>query len=135
MKTLRIGLAGLALAGMCQGAVAREVGCTDDRGIQKLSALEKKWDDMFNDGKQSKFIAERLADAAACRAFLDSRIELCKQVVRQKLDAATLDFYPSHVYTTDAGHRTEISGTEARGYFSVSCYTSEDGTLLRATRK
>jgi len=109
--------------------------CEYDSDIPRLNAVEKKIDDTFNGGARGKRLAERAAEAAACRAFENSLIGACKQMIRSRVDAATLTFddWPprSKVVATDAGFNTTIYGKTAAGAFIASCYTTKGGDLLR----
>lgn len=108
--------------------------CEYDSDIPRLNAVEKKIDDTFNGGARGRRTAERIAEAAACRAFENSLIGACKQMIRNRVDAATLTFdslaYPK-VKETDVGFSVRVNGTTAGGPFFVSCYTTKDGDLLR----
>lgn len=134
MKTLRISLAGLALAGMCQGVWGSGGICTEhDADLMAKGrgwgTIEKVLDKVFNGGKGAKAIAE----ANRVCAIEDSVRDYCYDQIRRMADANTLkfDWGGSDIQSTDSGFVVLTRGSDHQRWYKVRCYASNSGQILR----
>lgn len=161
MKTLRIGLAGLALAGMCQGVWSGYYANSDYDGVtivpsdtamecssyahNKMNGVEKFFDKVFNGGYKTeyesrlrKLCGEREQQKAVegdQRAIKAELLDACKQRVRQAVQARdTLTFHASGISNTDSGYVANVTGSSINGYIGVKCYADSRGNISRVLR-
>ena len=134
MENLKIALAGLALAGMCQGVWGSGGICTEhDTNLvidgRSWGAIEKTFDKVFNGGKGAKAIAE----ANRVCAIEDSVVDYCYDQIRRVADASTLVLgIPMHRgYSTDSGFFVRVWGNDHNRNYKVRCYASNSGQILR----
>lgn len=98
--------------------------------------LDKKFDTWFNGGQDAKRRAEEKAEYAKCRAFEESLFDMCRQVIRSRVDTATVTFLGSgggtlKVTDTDNGYRVQTPWKSGDDYYATSCYADKTGNLLR----
>lgn len=161
MKAMRIALAGLALAGVCQGVWG---GYYTDRGYDgrtvvdsdtdaecssydrnRMSGIEKFFDKVFSGGYKTEYEArlkklcgEREREKAAesdQKAIKTELLDACKQRVRQAIHARdTLTFHVSGVSNTDSGYVANVTGSSIGGHIDVKCYADSRGNISRVLR-
>lgn len=161
MKTLRIWLAGLALAGVCQGVWGGYYTDRDHDGRtvidsdtdaecsryerNKMDGAERFLDKVFNGGYKTEYEArlkkicgereQQKAAESGQRAIKAGLLDACKQHVRQAVkERDTLTFHASGVSGTDLGYVANVTGSSAGGHISVKCYADSRGNISRVLR-